>query len=153
MWCRDLEAAGITPEAVETGLRNTARLEWPPTVGEFIKACAPSPEELGLPSARDAYLEACRGRTRGHGITWHVAQKIGTFELRTKPEHQTWPVWEVFYLNAVDEARMGRVFQVPEVPEVPLLPPPPAVETGAMSAREALDKMRRLVGLPPRYDK
>ncbi len=151
VWARDFAAAGLTPDLIEVGLNNTARLEWPPTVGEFIKACEPQPEELGLPSSRDAYIAACRGQTRLHGIIFHVAAKIGTFELRTRPERETWPVWEVFYRNAVDEARRGRVFEIPQVPLIEYQPPP--VTGGAMSAREALDAMRRAVGLPPRYDK
>ena len=151
VWTRDLAAAGLTPDLIEYGLKRTARLEWPPTVGEFIKACEPQPEEMGLPSTRDAYLAACRGNTRLHPIVWHVAQKIGTFELRTRSERETWPVWEGFYENAVCEARLGRVFEIPQVPLIEYQPPP--VTGGAMSAKEALDTMRRAVGLPPRYEK
>jgi hypothetical protein len=143
VWRRDLEVEGLTPDDVKAGLRRTARLEWPPSLGEFVAACRPEAADLGMPEAREAYVAACRGQWRLHPIVWHVASIIGSHDLRSRPEAETWPRFEAAYKVALSQAQQGRVFAFPEPRHVALPAPPPVAP---MTAAEALAAMRKAIG-------
>lgn len=122
VWARDLSNEGLSEDDINRGLRVSRTEEWPPTVGEFISQCRATPAELGVPEPREAYIAACRGQWP-HPIVFHVAGLVGRYEMRTRPEAQTWPPFEAHYKRALEDVRRGRVFTMPPPP--PALPAPP----------------------------
>lgn len=83
-WAESFEAVRLTPDEVKAGLnRCRAKLDWPPSIAEFIKACRP-------PVNYDAALyEACQQlRLRSEGkdewtnpaFFW-AAVKVGEYDM------------------------------------------------------------------------
>lgn len=91
VWFAALSHAGITDAMVETGLANCVELPWPPSAGEFIKACVPSPEACGLPNVQavmhEIFAAAHSGKTWDecewtHPVMYHVAKQLTIAQLR-----------------------------------------------------------------------
>lgn len=82
-WIREFAAEGIrTLEQIEFGIQKCRKSKKPfaPSVGEFIAMCVPSPEDLGIPVAADAWIEALMG-TYSHEAVRLAAEATGTFDL------------------------------------------------------------------------
>lgn len=83
MWCSALNR--ISDEQVRRGIANciTQRIEWPPTLTDFIGLCVTVP---GLPSADEAADDAIAIARKWkrpdqclHPIVWHCLDQIGGF--------------------------------------------------------------------------
>ncbi len=106
--------AGCPRERIEYALeRCKLELAWPPTIAEFRAYLEPRPEDLGLPSTREAYLEACQKshaplRERWSHIAVHLAARnTGYFSLRSESERLTWPSFEKAYKEVVSRYADG----------------------------------------------
>lgn len=139
VWLEDLRCNGVTDEMINTGIMKSSALDWPPSVGEFIKLCKPSDEDLGIPGADEAYKAAATGNWRLHPIVWHAAQKVGTYELRNHAEANVRPRFLVEYSRLVQEARSGEVFHMPDEQDVP------RIERQYMSRQEVKEKTASLL--------
>lgn len=83
-WTKGLMDAGISSiEQVEFGIKKCRRSGSPfaPSIGQFIEWCTPGPEELGLPVAAEAWMEALLG-TYSHDAVRLAASATGLFDLR-----------------------------------------------------------------------
>lgn len=116
-----------------------------PSVGEFIAWCQPTPEQLGCPSARNAYLQACQlahpaaDRSAAHPAVWHAAQEVGLYELGSLPEAKSWPMFERAYGITMDMLLRGDPLR--EIPKA--LPETVSTPASPERARSALNEMRR----------
>jgi hypothetical protein len=83
-WTKGFMDAGISSiEQVEFGIKKCRRSGSPfaPSIGQFIEWCTLGPEELGLPVAEDAWMEALLC-TYSHEAVRLAATATGLFDLR-----------------------------------------------------------------------
>ncbi|USH01103.1 replication protein P [Grimontia kaedaensis] len=127
-----------------------------PSVGMFIQWCQPTLEDLGLPSVRDAYLEACR---KAHSISeakWtHPAifvatRDTGVFDLRSKPEAEMYPKFQSTYMKVYQRVLRGEDLSF----ELPKALPPASVSKpmGTEAGVSAVAELRKKLGLPKKED-
>ncbi len=106
-WARGFMDSGINRiEQIEYGIKK-CRIESPintPTLGQFLKWCMPSPEELKIPSLEHAYEEACRNShpankepNWSHQAVYHAWSMCDPYELTNSPKNQTFPIFERNY--------------------------------------------------------
>lgn len=120
--------ADASREQIEYALeRCKLELAWPPTIAEFVRYLEPEPEHLGLPAAREAYLEACQKSHAplqaewSHAAVHLAARKTGHFQLRSEPERSTWPPFKTAYKDLVSRVAQGEELKV----DLPLALPEP----------------------------
>lgn len=106
--------AGVEQSRIEYALEKCKlELAWPPTIAEFVRYLTPDPQALGLPSIRDAYLEACQNshapaqRHWSHPAVQWAARETGYFKLRSEQERYSWPAFEGVYRNLVERLADG----------------------------------------------
>lgn len=106
-WARGFMDYGINRiEDIEFGIKK-CRIESPintPTLGQFLKWCKPSPEELGIPSLEYAYVEACNNsrpyvlqKKWTHQAIYHAWKMCNSYELTNLPKKNTFPIFERYY--------------------------------------------------------
>ena len=94
---------------------------WPPTIAEFLKLIHTAYRVYGLPSPREAYLEACQCRINplefrwSHPAIYHAGAKTGWYALRSEEEIRTWPVFEKHYNEFVEQVVQGLTLSIPQV--------------------------------------
>jgi len=125
--------------------------EYLPTLNRMLESCRQGLADLGLPGAREAFLEACRAPSPRSAQPWsHPAVYLAGrdsdwFFLENNPERRTWPVFSEHYQRYVNAVVRGEKLQVPA---------PEALEksTAAPLSREEqlaeLKKLREIAGLP-----
>lgn len=95
---------------------------WPPTIAEFLQLIKSAYSVYGLPSPREAYLEACQCRINPlefrwrHAVVYHAGAKAGWYNLRSQEEVKSWPTFEKAYDELVAQVIQGHNFVIPEVP-------------------------------------
>lgn len=110
-WIRAFMDVGFNTQAqIQRGIEK-CRLESPintPTIGQFLKWCAPTAEELGVPCVEDAYAEACYNSSSAnpekkwtHPATYNAWTKCNSYELAHLPKKNTYPIFERNYAMAV----------------------------------------------------
>jgi hypothetical protein len=83
-WIKGFADEGIRSlEQIEFGIQNCRKTKKPfaPSVGEFIAMCKASPEDFGMPTPADAWVEALIG-TYSHEAVHLAAKATGLFDLR-----------------------------------------------------------------------
>ena len=106
-WIRAFMDIGFnTLEKVQRGIKK-CRLESPintPTIGQFVKWCIPSAEELGIPNVEYAYDEACRNSNPSnpekkwtHQAVYHAWTMCNSYDLSHLPKKNTFPIFERNY--------------------------------------------------------
>lgn len=124
--------------------------EFLPTVRGILKYCERSRAELGLPSPREAYLEACRAPTPKAGHAWsHPAvywagHDSDWFFLANNSEHAAFPVFERHYQRYCRRVLAGETLPYPQAPP---LPPPADEPLSIEQQRKRLADLRRKTGL------
>lgn len=126
-WIKAFIDAGINSwDRIEYGLRKQRQVGKPfiPAVGEFIELCTPNPEELGLPSAEQAYKMAAfishpsADRSKCVHAVYHAAYETGFYELSSEPAEKTFRVFKANYFAAVEiVANGGKLVDMPLPPE------------------------------------
>jgi hypothetical protein len=96
------------------------KFAWPPSIAEFVDLLKPNPKELGLPSTREAYQEACRCRIDPREFNWshpavyHAARATEFWRLKTGSEQEVWPLFEKHYQAMVQRVMDGESFAIPD---------------------------------------
>lgn len=129
IWTRAL--AGTTGEQIKIGLERCAReREWPPIApAEFLPLCTPRAEDLGIPSADEAFVVACHasrpgsslsmsddmGRRWKHAIVLHVVRdvRIDMFNLAQQRSSDAMKTWRPVYSEYVHRMANGEQFLFP----------------------------------------
>ncbi|WP_144220295.1 replication protein P [Shewanella algae] len=154
-WARGLLEAKITSyKQLQWGLRKALRSESPfwPSVGQFIKWCQPDPADYGLPDTRKAYLEACRNAHRlaemtndewSHPAVYIALKNTGTFDIRSRKEAETWPIFQRNYEIAIRRVLAGEDLNV-EIPKaLPRRPAPRPVDPEV--AKQHLERLKKML--------
>ena len=108
--------AGLTNDQIKNGVRQFERgaadKPWMPNPAEFVEMCRDA-IVAGAPDARDAYQEACRSAgflseaNWSHPAVYVAGKAAGWFNLRNKPEKETWPVFKQCYKDALARVAAG----------------------------------------------
>ncbi|MGB5324996.1 MAG: replication protein P [Pseudomonadales bacterium] len=91
--------------------------EYLPTLHRFIESC--DRIELALPTAREAYLEACLARQPhthaqwSHPLVYFAAKTTGWHFLRSQQENKALPVFRENFNALARELRTGKIFKLP----------------------------------------
>lgn len=121
----------------------------------FRELCRISPEELGIPDCRAAYLECFAGgwrteRTWSHPVVYHTARNTGSYEMQSMSEEKLYPLFKYNYDALVKRAIDGEVLELPiqkvipakiEVPKTP-----DEIEAQKLKAQEVMDNLKKLFG-------
>lgn len=122
------------PEAFDEWFENEAMPE--SDIRECKKVALPMPE------SRVAYMEAVH-RRYPHEVIYETAQRIGTWELSTKSEKETWAMWKEIYPKVCQEHASGIDFTLPVEKRLEQVQPKPAT---AEQADEYLDRIKKMLG-------
>ena len=132
-WVKAFVENGIsTPEQLQMGMKKVRAdpKEFLPSPGQFIEWCNPSPEDLGLPSAEQAYKEACNHSHHiykhkwSHPIVYQCGAEVSWFSIRTCSSKVEMAANKKLFIQAYQElckrVMAGEVFDVPEQSETRL---------------------------------
>lgn len=124
--------------------------EYLPTLHRMLDCCQQGLAGLGLPGARDAFLEACQAASPKSAQAWsHPAVYLAGrdsdwFFLANNPEKKTWPVFSEHYQRYVGAVMRGEKLEVP-APEA--LEQKPSAPLSKEEQLAELKKLRDSVGL------
>lgn len=147
------EFSRLTEWQLQKGLRKVARFSGFFNQAAFIGLCLQtSPEDVGAPSADEAYLESCRNAGAMHSASWshpavfHAAADTGIHALRVAGyQGETRRTFDDAYHERIRQAE-GNV--LPPIPEVELIPEKPAGRPMTPAERkQAMAKLREKVGI------
>jgi hypothetical protein len=123
--------------------------EYLPTLHRMLDCCQQGLAEFGLPSARDAYLEACRAPSPRSAQRWsHPAVYLAGrdsdwFFLANNTERTSWPVFKDHYQRYCTQVLRGEILAVP-APEALVQKPPKPLSREEQLA--ALHKLKEEAG-------
>ena len=95
--------------------------EFLPTVSSVIRACEQGRELFGLPSDRDAYIEACRAPAPksaykwSHPAVYHAGKATDWYILATESEDKVFPLFAYNYRQLCDRVIRGEELEMPVV--------------------------------------
>ena len=93
--------------------------EYLPTLNRMLECCQQGLTDLGLPSARDAYIEACRApapradQAWSHPAVYLAGRDSDWFFLANNTERTSWPVYRDHYQRYCTRVMRGETLQVP----------------------------------------
>ena len=155
-WTKAIVEAGISDwSMIERGLQwcRSTGTDFMPSAGKFMEHCWPTPEELGLPEAEQAYWEACRfshpamaGKERwSHAAVYHAAIKCSRHSLLHLPVETSRLKFQSAYRDICKEMARGAI-----LPDPPLALPADVHRKGDKAkAAEAISAMRATLGVSP----
>lgn len=143
--------AGYAPAQIVAAARYVVKShDFLPTISVVVRACEDGASVFGLPSAREAYIEACRAPSPKSGAKWsHEAvyfagKSTGWFFLASEPEDKVYPLFQYYYHALCQRVMRGEALATPQ---------PPALSehiSKPLSAQEnqaRMKKMREDLGL------
>jgi hypothetical protein len=95
--------------------------EYLPTLNRMLECCQQGLSDLGLPSAHDAYLEACRApspraaQAWSHPAVYLAGRDSGWYFLANNTERTSWPVFCEHYQRYCTRVLQGENLTMPEV--------------------------------------
>jgi hypothetical protein len=93
--------------------------EYLPTLNRMLECCQQGLGELGLPSAHDAYIEACRApapraaQAWSHPAVYLAGRDSGWYFLANNTERTSWPVFRDHYQRYCTRVLRGEVLAMP----------------------------------------
>lgn len=120
--------------------------EYLPTLNRMLESAAQGLADFGLPSARDAYLEACQkpspksAQHWSHPAVYLAGRDSDWFNLANHAEKATWPLFQANYQRYCSMVLRGEQLEVPE---------PAAIEQASsmpLSREEQLGELAKLKG-------
>lgn len=96
-----------------------------PTISVVVRACEEGATLFGLPSTREAYIEACRAEAPkaayawSHPAVYQAGKATGWYLLATEPEEKVLPVFEYYYHDLCQRAMRGESLDTPQPPALP----------------------------------
>lgn len=140
-WAEALDDERVTPQEVAEGLRTCRRInpDWPPAVGEFIRACRPALQPEVAFYTAVAGMAARHNGEQGnwpHPAIFWAAVETGAHDL----QHCSYATMKARWERALNDVlARGEWKPVPAV--VKALPAPPVT---AVSRAQAEEQMRRI---------
>jgi len=124
--------------------------EYLPTLNRMLESCQQALNDQGLPSPRDAFIEACekpspkQEQAWSHPAVYFAGRDSDWFFLASEPERLTWPEFRRHYENYLLRISRGEQLVMPELSE---LPEPPRESMSLEERRAALEQLRDDTGL------
>jgi len=110
----------LTPARLRAGVRRLIKShEYLPSLHKLREFCDPQPEELGLPDAHSAYIEACRAASPkreqqwSHPAVYRAGVESDWFFLANNPESVALPVFKRNYELLIERLLNGENLDVP----------------------------------------
>ena len=147
-----LDSLGEYPvEQILRGARHAIEhSEYLPTLHRMRECCELGLTALGLPSPRDAFLEACQAGSPKAAQPWsHAAVYVAGrdsdwFFLANNPEQATWPVFRDRYRQACQRVLRGENLAMPPAEALEQQPSRPLSRDEQLTA---LHRLRETTGL------
>jgi Replication protein P len=124
LWFNSL--CDLTPERIREGTRRAIKdSEYLPSIHALRNYCTPRPEELGLPDAHRAYLEACRAPSPkaqhawSHCAVYLAGKATDWFFLASNSENKAFPVFKQNYEILCERVMNGEQLDMPIVKMIP----------------------------------
>ncbi len=123
--------------------------EYLPTLYIMIEACKVTEMPEGVPTAREAYIEACtkpspKVKQRwSNPIVYLSGRDSGWYLLSNAPEYQGLPVFTAIYEAYCKALLVGETFEINETADATDSRPTPASEA---VSKEQLKKLKQLFG-------
>ena len=141
-WATSL--AGILPGRLRVALDRCIHVypEWPPTVGQFLELCKVNPEDAGLPSMYDAWMEiCCEDKPFTHGVILAMVRdpKCNSYNWRLLPEERGLRLFKPIYDKYIERALDGEEFPLPTMIENKVDKPVTWEERQAHAAKHLAD--------------
>ncbi len=149
LWLSSLQI--FTPEQVLNGAKAVIEeSEYLPTLNRMIRCCESLNQAIGIPTPRDAYLEACNApspkieQNWSHPAVYHAGRVTGWQKLASAPEAESYPEFQKHYRDQVRMAIAGkqltieRPAKLPEQNRTPLTREESLIQVEALKA--ALDE-------------
>ncbi|HBX38101.1 MAG TPA: hypothetical protein DEG76_12745 [Pseudohongiella sp.] len=120
-----------------------------PTISAVRRACERGHELFGLPSTRDAYIEACRAPAPksacqwSHPAVYQAGKATDWFLLASEPEEKAFPVFSRYYQQLCDRVLRGEQLDAPV---------PPALSSNPDKPLSFAERERRLAALRNKLD-
>jgi Replication protein P len=124
--------------------------EYLPTLNRMLECCQQGLTELGLPGAREAYVEACRAGSPKSAQAWsHPAVYLAGrdsdwYFLANSTERATWPVFKTHYDRYCARVLRGESLETPQPAALEKKPSKPLASEEQLAR---LKKLREQTGL------
>jgi len=124
--------------------------EYLPTLNRMLECCQQGLSDMGLPSARDAYLEACRAPSPraaqpwSHPAVYLAGRDSDWFFLANNTERTSWPVFRDHYQHYCSRVLRGETLSLPARDSLEHKPGTPLTPQEQL---EELKKLREKAGL------
>lgn len=98
---------------------------WMPSIAEFLSVLREYSDQLGVPTAVQAYEEACLHADRprqhqwSHPVVYHAGRASDWFRLRTEDKPDIYPYFEEQYRKLCHRLADGEQFEVPSPVALP----------------------------------
>ena len=143
LWLNSL--CDLPPERLMAGTRRAIReSEYLPTIHTIRNFCDPTANQLGVPDAHLAYLEACRApspkaeQSWSHPIVYLAGQASDWFFLASAVEAKAFPVYRQNYEILLERLKAGEELTAPVPKAIPASIPKP------LSKEENRERMKQL---------
>lgn len=143
--------AEFSPLQIVAAARELVRTsEFLPSLALVTRACEQGHSLFGLPSPRDAYVEACRASRPksawpwSHPAVYLAGKSADWYLLATAPEDKAFPVFAHYYEQYCRRVMRGEDLAVPEPPA---LEASPARPLNNEENRKRLQALRKETGL------
>ena len=120
--------------------------EYLPTLNRMLECCQQGLADLGLPSAHDAYVEACRApapraaQAWSHPAVYLAGRDSGWYFLANNTERTSWPVFCEHYQRYCARVLQGETFTLPPRKKLEHREPHP------LSREDQLGELKKLRG-------
>jgi hypothetical protein len=111
------------PQQLVTAARRLVKTQpYLPTISAMVAACEEGGDLFGLPSSRDAYLEACRAPAPkaayawSHPAVYHAGKATDWFVMASEPEDKVYPLFEHNYQQLCERVMRGESIEEPVTP-------------------------------------
>jgi hypothetical protein len=143
LWANSLQ--DLTPKQILNAVKKAIESsDYIPTIHAVLKHCREDLSAYGLPSARDAYIEASNAiepRARfpwSHPAVYFAGRQSEWFFLASNSEHTAFPVFEKHYQALCERVISGETLAMPDVPQL---------ESDALKPMTSEDKLKRMADL------
>ncbi|MEX0617400.1 MAG: replication protein P [Pseudohongiellaceae bacterium] len=148
-WLSSLERYS-PPQIIRAARRLVKTSEYLPAVAGLVKACESSLDLFGLPSSRQAYIEACQASSPkaeyrwSHPAVYYAGRASDWYVLANEPEARAFPVFDYHYRQLCGRVMEGERLDI-EQPRA--LQKNPARHLSPAERRERMEKLRRDHGI------
>ncbi|WP_169391993.1 MULTISPECIES: hypothetical protein [Psychrobacter] len=111
LWARVVMHLNPTAEEWQVAKARSIFEEWPPSSARDLLALASVRSDY--PDLRDAYKAATQG-LYAHDVVFETARRLGFWDLKSKAESITYPIWQSLYPKVCREHASGAEFKTPK---------------------------------------